>query len=321
MITVIIAFVLLLLLTALLAGLETGLYSLERVRLEVSAEKGDRAAARLLRIVASPATAICALLLATNVAQYSLAWFADRIVHEVAPDSGVFARKILDTALLGPVLFVFGDLLPKNVFMRAPGGLMKAFEPMLSVVRMLFLPVAAPLVKLAGKGVAGASAVEPASIFDRGGIHFLLTVDDEAAQLTESQRALAERVLLLRSMRVQDRMIPLKRTSAVSSGSTAPEVVAEGARGGHSRLPVFSPDRSHFLGYVNVIDAATTGGVFELERHLHELPSVPCDLPVTTALYRLQRAGRPIASVSSPDGRAILGIIAVSDIVSALFKV
>jgi hypothetical protein len=70
-----------------------------------------------------------------------------------------------------------------------------------------------------------------------------------------------------------------------------------------------------------VIDAATASGPFDLASHLHELPSLPVDLPVTTALYRLQRAGRPIASVASPDGRAVLGIVAVSDIVSALFRV
>jgi hypothetical protein len=42
---------------------------------------------------------------------------------------------------------------------------------------------------------------------------------------------------------------------------------------------------------------------------------------VTTALYRMQRAGRPIAAVTSPDGRAIHGIVAVSDNVAALFRV
>jgi CBS domain containing-hemolysin-like protein len=116
-------------------------------------------------------------------------------------------------------------------------------------------------------------------------------------------------------------MVPLKRTSAVGAGSTASEIVAEGARSGHSRLPVFAPDRSRFLGYVNVIDAATGGPDFDVREAVHELQELPCDLPVTTALYRMQRAGRPIAAVTSPDGRSILGIVAVSDIVAALFRV
>ena len=143
--------VLLLAVTALLAGLETGLYSLERVRLEVSAARGDRIARRLLAIVANPATTLCALLLATSIAHYALAHFADQIVDEVFHPAGELSKKILDTLLLGPVLFVLGDLVPKNVFMRAPGGLMRAFEPVLSVLRIVFLPISLPLVRIAGK--------------------------------------------------------------------------------------------------------------------------------------------------------------------------
>jgi putative hemolysin len=314
------AFVVLLALAALLAGMETGLYALERVRLEVSAEKGSRAAARLLRLVSSPATSLCALLLATSVAQYALAAVADRLVTLAAPGQGVVLRKLLDTALLGPVLFVLGDLVPKHVFLRAPSGLMMACQPLLSAVRTVFLPLAAPLVRLAGAAGAGATPAGPVSAFDRGGIRYLLTGEDEAGALTPSQRGLAERVLLLRGTRVQDRMVPLARTSAVALGATAREIVAEGARSGHSRLPVFDAGRTRFLGYVNVIDAATAEGPFDLARSLHELPVFSCDLPVATALYRLQRAGRPIAAVMSPDGRTMLGIVAVSDIVSALFK-
>jgi putative hemolysin len=312
--------VLLLAATAVLAGLETGLYSLERVRLEVSAAKGDRAALRLLAIIANPATTLCALLLATSIAHYALAHFADQIVDDVFHPAGELSKKILDTILLGPILFVLGDLVPKNVFMRVPGGLMRAFEPVLSVLRIVFLPLSLPLVKVAGKDDGALSASGRASLFDRGGIHFLLTVDDESAQLTEGQRKLAQRVLELRSVRVQDRMVPLRRVSAVPSDATAAAIVEEGARGGHSRLPVFAPDRTRFVGYVNVVDAATAGPAFQLREALHQLPQVPCDLPVTTALYRLQRAGRPIASVSTPDGRTILGIVAVSDIVAALFR-
>jgi putative hemolysin len=313
------AFVVLLAASGILAGLETGLYSLERVRLEVGAAKGDTASRRLLAILSNPASALCAILLATNVAHYVLAHLADGLVHAAAPVGDELTRKILDTALLGPILFVFGDLFPKNLFMKAPVGLMRTFEPVLSALRFVFLPLTKPLVRLAGSRFEGAADRD--SLFDRGGIHFLLTADDESAQLTEGQRRLAERVLALRSVRVQDRMIPLRRTSAVPAGATAAEIVAEGARSGHSRLPVFAPDRSRFLGYVNVIDAAAAGPEFGLKEALHELPEFPCDLPVTAALYRLQRAGRPIAAVTGPDGRSVLGIVAVSDIVSALFKV
>ena len=308
MIVCLLVMVLLLAVTALLAGLETGLYSLERVRLEVSAAKGDRTARRLLAIVANPATTLCALLLATSIAHYALAHFADRIVDDVFHPAGELSKKILDTLLLGPVLFVLGDLVPKNVFMRVPGGLMRAFEPVLSVLRIVFLPFSLPLVRIAGKDDGALSVSSRASLFDRGGIHFLLTVDDESAQLTEGSGSSPSASSSSGASRVQDRMVPLRRVSAVPSGATAAAIVEEGARSGHSRLPGLRarPDPLRRLrqrrGRRDV-----PGPPSSCARHLHQLPQVPCDLPVTAALYRLQRAGRPIAAVSTPDGRAILG--------------
>ena len=71
------------------------------------------------------------------------------------------SKKVLDTLLLGPILFVLGDLVPKNVFMRVPGGLMRAFQPVLSVLRILFLPLSLPLVKLAGEGRRGPLREQP----------------------------------------------------------------------------------------------------------------------------------------------------------------
>jgi CBS domain containing-hemolysin-like protein len=304
-------------LAALLSGMETGFYSLERVRLEVGAARGDRASSRLLGLLARPAPALCALLLATNAAHYVLAYFADRLVVGWTPGASEFGRKLADTLFLVPVLFVFGDLVPKNVFMRAPSGLMRRVQPFLTALTALLSPLTWPIVRIATP--SGAAPAEPASVFDRGGLHYLLAVDEDVGSLTGTQRLTADRVLALRNVRVQDRMVPLAQVTAVGPEARAPEILAKGAASAHSRLPVLSEDKRRFLGYVNVVDAAMAPGDFDLRRSLYDLPSVPCDLPVTTALYRLQRAGRPIAAVTRPDGRGPLGIIAVSDIVSALF--
>jgi putative hemolysin len=319
-IAILLVFAATLLLAAIFSGMETGIYSLERVRLEVAAARGDRVARRLLDLTTRPAAALCALLLATNVAHYLLADFADAMVAGAAPDLDEIGRKVLDTLILGPVLFVFGDLLPKNVFMRAPGGLMRTFLPVLWLLNLVFRPFTYPIVKLAARA-EDADLPANSSIFDRGSIHFLLTADEESTRLTGPQREVAERVLTLRSLRVQDRMIPLKRVAAIREGASAADIVAVGARSGHSRLPIFDGAGRSFVGYVSVIDAATAAGPFDLTAHRHDLPAVPCDLPVTAALYRLQRAGRPIAAVVTPDGRTTLGIVAVSDIVAALFRV
>ncbi len=307
---------------ALFAGMETGLYSLERVRLQVRAEGGDPRARWLTPLIAKPTRAVCSLLLATNVSHYFLAVVAARVIESFVHNSDVYTQKLVDTVVLAPVLFVCGDLLPKNVFLREPGRLMLIFQPLLRVTTWLFWPIVAPLVWLVERtNRKSPGHMGSAEFFDRGSIHFMLTVDDEAAQLTLPQRELAERVLRLRSVRVRDRMVPIAQASAVSLDATAQEVLETGARTRHSRLLVRSPDGVGFIGYVNVIDAASAVEGFRVETALHSLPVLDVELPITVALYRLQRSGRPIAAVSAGPGRSIIGLIAAYDVVEALFAV
>jgi CBS domain containing-hemolysin-like protein len=309
-------------LSALCSGMETGLYALDRVRLQLRGEDGDGRARRLFAAAQRPAATVAALLVANNVVNYFVADAASRALDEVVTTRHVLVRQVVDTLLVAPFLFICGDLAPKDAFLRAPHRLMRRFEPFLTGVRLAGGVVLAPLLWLAEKLRGGDD--ESGSDFDRAAIGRMFNEEAEVAALSPAQRRLAERVLRLRQSRVEERMTSLDRVAAVAAEATADAVAALGAKVGKSRLPVRASGEAAFVGYVNVADALAAVGEGDGERPgfagraLHELPKIPLRATISSALVRFQRRRRPLMQVVTREGRAA-GILAASDLVDALF--
>lgn len=309
-------------LSALCSGMETGLYALDRVRLQLRAEDGDGRARRLLGAAAKPASTVASLLFANNVVNYFVADAASRALDGVLPPANVLVRQLVDTLLIAPFLFICGDLGPKDAFLRAPQRLMLLFEPFLTAVRVVGGFAIKPLLMIVER--LGRRDDDGVGALDRAAVGRLFNEEAEVAALSPSQRRLAERVLRLRLARVDERMTPLERVASVAHDADAETVASLGAAVGKSRLPVRAAGNGGFDGYVNVADAVAASEAGDgrtagfVAQHRHELPKIPLKANISSALVRFQRRRRPLMEVVTRDGRTA-GILAASDLVDALF--
>lgn len=304
-------------LSAAFSGLETGVYSLERVRLQVRAAGGDRGSMRLLQLAQDPARTVCTILVVNNGVNYAVAACSGRIVHSLAdPGIGDMQLELLNTLWVVPVLFVFGELVPKSLFLQHPTSLASRVWPLYRVANVVCAPLVRPLLALLSR-LTGDEARPP--LLARRGVVDVLTRGDEAGALTGTQRAIARRVLTLHGVPVRSRMVTVDQVVAVGADAGRDEVLAEAARTGRSRLLVRSPDGG-FSGYVNALDAAFASNPadWELSGHVFAMPSVAADVPVLQAIETLQGARRPLAIVR--DGTGPVGILSAADVVDALME-
>ncbi len=100
--------------SAFCSGVETGIYSLSRIRLNLRASRGDDTLARLLkREVERPARVLANLLIANtffaNLGSIGISALLDRHFSEV----GVV---VMNVVILTPLLFVLSESVPKEVF-------------------------------------------------------------------------------------------------------------------------------------------------------------------------------------------------------------
>ncbi len=319
------SFVVLLLLSAIFSGSETGVYSLSRARLESEVRQGSRAA-RLLSSVLRDDTAILITLLIGNNLMLELATHLAE--HQVDGVEGLppWAHEVVITLVLTPLVFLFGELFPKDAFRRRPHLLLGICAPLLSFVRILFLPLSWPLVRLSRvlERMLGVRESEFTRALGREEVFDILEEGTRAGALAPHAEALARNVLIMRETPVSEVMIPWGRVESIDLDAEEHEVSRAIDASDFTRLPVLSSrsGERRVEGYLYQLDvyraAAAQGGTAasDVLAALRVLPNLPPDLPVDRALGRLRLSGQRVALVGTPESP--LGLATVMDLVTRI---
>lgn len=183
-----------LLLSAFFSGSETGLYRVPRTRLVLDGLSGSRAAQALIWLLNHPAIFVATTLVGNNVANY-LTSFA--VVLAVASlFGGSPAAELIGPMLMTPIVFVFGELLPKYLFYQAPFRLIRVTRPFLLAATVLFAPVTLVLGMLghALRLLTGQTPFQLQLAMARGELEKLLRAGHEAGILEAGQRSFAQRI-------------------------------------------------------------------------------------------------------------------------------
>ncbi len=131
-------------LSALCSGAETGIYALNPLKLQHRARR-SAATAALLRALRSPGGLLATLLVTNTLANDLVVQAAIRLFE----DADFAHAELLAALVLTPLMFVFGDVLPKQWFAQHAEAWMPLFAAPLLLLRLLLLPVTLPLQGLA----------------------------------------------------------------------------------------------------------------------------------------------------------------------------
>jgi len=318
---------LLLALSASYSGSETGVYSLSRLRLDAEARAGRRSA-RLLRALLRRDTALLVTLLVGNNLMLEL---ATNLVHgrlEASPWMPPGARELVITATLTPLVLVFGELFPKDLFRRRPHQLLGGIVPVLVVSRVLLFPLAWPLVQLATllERLLGIRETELVRALRREEVLDVLTAGTREGALPEHAAELARNVLVLRGTPVGRVAVPWNRVESLAAEASAAELYERVRRARFTRLPVVGGGEDgspRVTGYLHQLDVLVAGPPEEGREGevgplaaLRPLPVLPADLPVERALKRMRTSGQRVALVGSE--AAPEGLVSLMDLLATI---
>lgn len=238
----------------LLAGLETGMYRLSRVRLSIRAARGDRGAQRLAREYARPRRMLATLLVANAVA----GWFASFGTSQIldALGYGVVTAVILDLVILLPVVFIFGEVLPKDLFRVHADRWMPRYARFLSLLRIalcwtgvvpLVVGIGSIATRLFGRGS------REQEMGARARIASLLAEGAGSEGLSEAQLGFADRVFTMRGITLGQEMRSWREVTWIALTASPRERGRRFASSGVSRMPVLDAS-GRVVGIVAAID-------------------------------------------------------------------
>jgi putative hemolysin len=306
---------------AFFAGAETGLYSVNRVRLRLRAARThpvDTRARTLGAEVARLDRALPAMLLGFNLfsAMASLGLTALLTMRGYGEGALLWINALIVT----PVTFVIVDSLPKELFRADADRLAYAAAPAVKLWRVLttwmgLLPLVRACASLVNRLVARGKRDDPDQA--RAHIHALLKEGASSGVISPSQLALMDQAFSLRESDVRDEMIPWPKAVIIEAGWPRARVLDVLARHTASRFPLVD-ERGVVLGAVEHIDLCLRPEV-PLRQLAKPVTVLSGDTPIRDALRKLAEDGRKLAVVvPGPGNLRPIGLVTMKDLIEPL---
>lgn len=309
-----------LLLSALSSGLETGVYCLNRVRLRVRGEHDDADAKRLARMMRRQEELVITTLAGTNLADYvASACVAAMLIHANVSEN---LAEVYATAILTPLILVFGGIIPKDLFQRKCDRLMYTLSAPLAWARQVFAAIG--LIQLLGglthlllRWIDPERVAEERDLLPRARMQRLLIEGAARGGLTRYQRDTIDRVMKMSHVRLDEIMIARERAAMVPIDIARAELLRIAQMAHFSRLPVFRPDTRHVVGIINVYDVLMDEHERPPAEYVREAVFFLASDTAPTALQRLQAAREVIGIVTNARGEC-LGLFTMKDVAECI---
>jgi len=299
---------------AFYAGIETGIYVLNKIRLDLAAESGDRGARILRRQLDRPDNLLTVLLLGTNISGYA-ATFAITSMFVIAGHAR--SAEWLTLAVATPVLFVLRESVPKNVFHRVSEHVVYRLAWLLEASSVMFNAIGlAPFVRLFAWVFLRLMGSQQSSGAGSTLLARLVAEGHASGVLTQAQTTMAGRVMKLADVTLRDAMVPMSRAVCIAQAARRDDALEVIRKHRFSRFPVVNR-HGKVIGILDFYDLLSD----EHRQTPAQVANPPTrlrgDATITDALYQMQKSKAVMAVVCDRTDRDV-GIVTVKDLVEQI---
>jgi putative hemolysin len=294
-------------------GIESGLLSIDPVRLRQNVKRRVPAALRLNRLLKHPERLLVTVLLFTNAADIvGLLLLTRELVR-----SWGYAGFFFSLVIALPVYLFLLSVLPKSLFRRFPFRALAQLASILEFASILFSPLLELGARLMKLLLPGRVAKRARLFAAREELKQIATQVEREGSLTATERAMIHNVVDFRGVKVRDVMVPLPKVVAVRLSTSTQEALALGASSGLDRLPVITSEGQP-AGLINVLDILVEqNGARPLSDHMRRIVTASEEEPAYRIVQRLRAARVGLAAVLD-EKRNLRGIVTIEDLVRRL---
>jgi CBS domain containing-hemolysin-like protein len=294
-------------------GIESGLLSVDPVRLRQNVKRRVPAALQLNRLLKYPERLLATVLLVTNAADIiALLLLTSQLVESYGYAGFLFALVI---AL--PVYLFLLSVLPKSLFRRFPFRALARLAGVLEFTSFLFSPLL-ELGARVGKLLLPRRAAKRGGLFAaRDELKQIASQSEHEGGLTPIERAMIHSVVDFRGAKVKDVMVPSANVVALPSGASIQEALALSASSGLDRLPILTA-AGQPAGLVNVLEILLDrNGNQSLKNYVRRIVTTTKDEPAYRVMQQLRAARIGLAAVVDQE-KKFRGIVASEDLIRRL---
>lgn len=285
-ILIVLAIFALLVLSAFFNGSETALTAVSRARLHTLEQEGNKRAALVNRLLASPEKMIGAVLLGNTLVDVLASALAATLATRLVGDVGLVYASIIMTVLI----VIFSAVLPKTYALAFSDRCALMVAPLMRVVISILSPVTAMIQFI----VRNILAMTPTRKDDAANI---LAAHEEirgAIELQTKEGAVARHdaemlggVLDLRDLQVLDIMVHRTKMEMIDADAPPQTIVDEMLKGQYTRVPLYREEPDNIVGLLHTKDllvALSRSGWDVAKLEVMSIATTPWFVPDTTSV-------------------------------------
>ncbi|MFC1677567.1 CNNM domain-containing protein [Planctomycetota bacterium] len=305
---------------ALFAGAETGIYQISRIRLRLGIERKKLSFIILGKALRDSPALLISLLLGTNLAHYLTTGIVTYLC--LRKFQSEHTAELLATVITVPTLFIFCELIPKNLFYYRADSLLPPISPVIYIFNRLgsfcgIVPLLKSVSNLFAK-LAGSTQHHKTAIplVHKPHIRAILRESREEGFLSTVQTDMLNRIAGISNLSIRSVMIPVARVRKVPVNCDKTALLSELKKYPYTRRLVYN---NSIIGYINIYDVLNANEDFTtLQDMVKPIGSLTAGTTVTDAINFMQSKNHKIILVTHPTREKPLGILTMKDLVEEL---
>ena len=313
-------------LSALFAGAETGIYQLSQLRLRLGIEEKRLSFIILGRALRDNTGLLFSILVGNNLTHYIITSIVTLLTLKAV--TAEHTAELMAAVIVAPMLFVFTELIPKNLFFYHCDYLMPRVAPVLLIFQKLCTWTGiVPLLKISSNllpSLTGSTSPTKtlATTVPPSHIKSILSQSHEEGFLSSVQANIISRLENISRLNLKSVMTPIDKTKLLNISSDKYALLNELKEAAFTRLLVYEHRPVNIIGFVNIYDCLGQEENFnDLHNFVKPIRRLPVETVVCDAINIMQRENQKVALVTRAGhggSQKPIGIVTMKDLVEEL---
>ncbi|MDP8210231.1 MAG: hemolysin family protein [Candidatus Stygibacter australis] len=307
--------------SAFFSGMETGLISLDKLKLEQEAKNSTKKK-QILDFLKTPDKLFGTTLIGTNISIVIVSSLT-MLLLQFIPEKSVF--KISDqvgTLIVTFILLIFAEIIPKALYREHPNRLVSKNFETLKFYSFLFSPFTriVTFLNLRISKLFGLKETENLLRVSREDLSFMVSESETSESTTEiNQKDLLEEALEFGELKAENVMTHRTEIVAFDKDTSIDDVIRLSREAGYTRFPVYDDDLDNIKGILIIYDLLRRQNNSEEKASdfIRPILFVPETMTVDALLAEMQSKQRSLAIVVDSYG-GTAGMITIEDIMEEL---
>lgn len=307
----------LLILSGFFSATETAFTSLNRARLKVYADDGNKSAKKALKYTENYDKLLYTILIGNNIVNLTLATISTLLFSEIIKSSASLAAT-LSTIISTIMVLIFGEITPKTLAKESPEKVAMFVCPIVDFCTVILYPL--NLIFTGWKAL-----MKKVFKFKGGDViteEELLTYIEEAKEdgtLDNNEKELLSSAIEFNDAEVGDILVPRVNIIAVEENTPMDEIREVFSEHGFSRIPVYRNSIDSIIGMIHEKDfyAAFMNKAENVKGIITSMALATEHMKISVLLRSMQKQKVHMATVVDEYG-GTLGIVTLEDILEEL---